>query len=96
MPGMKRMRIRCLWKSCAGSVMLEYILLNFWLMAVLVLAGVFFVNPNDMGGKPTYRVDILTGKITETEVTTKRFGLLGDGFLQHFSRVMKVISMPYP
>ena len=84
-------------RSCRGSVMMEYVVLNFLFIVAIALAGYFFVSPD--GGTPgqaTYRINLVTGAIETTGRTTERYGFLGNAFMQRYDLMVKIVSMPYP
>ena len=84
-------------RSCRGSVMMEYVVLNFLFIVAIVLAGYFFVSPD--GGTPgqaTWRIDPETGEIETRTETTERYGILGNAFMQRYDLMVKIVSMPYP
>ena len=84
-------------RSSRGSVMMEYVVLNFLFIVAIALAGYFFVSPD--GGTPgqaTYRIGPWTGAIETTGRTTERYGFLGNAFMQRYDLMVKIVSMPYP
>ena len=84
-------------RGCRGSVMMEYVVLNFLFIVAIALAGYFFVSPD--GGTPgqaTYRINLVTGEIETRTETTERYGILGNAFMQRYDLMVKIVSMPYP
>ena len=84
-------------ESDRGSMMMEYVVLNFLFVVAVAIAGYFFVSPD--GGTPgqaTYRIDPDTGAVVTVTETTRRYGILGDAFLRRYDLMVKIVSMPYP
>ena len=81
-----------------GSVMMEYVILNFLFVVVIAVAGHFFLSPDGgRNGQPTYRLDVETGALEEVRgKPTVRYGFLGKAFLDRYDLMVKVVSMPYP
>jgi len=84
-------------RSSRGSMMMEYVILNFLFIVAIALFGHFFISPD--GGTPgqaTYRIDPETGAIETRTETTERYGFLGNAFMQRYDLMVKIVSMPYP
>ena len=76
---------------------MEYLVLNFWILVMIVFSGHFFFDPSGgVPGEDTYRLDPVTGEISIGAETTRQYGLLGNVFLEHYRQMLKVISMPFP
>ena len=77
--------------------MMEYIILNFWLVLVLVVGGYFFVDPRGLDeNESSWRIDPASGAFRADAEKRKRFGGIGDGFLARYGLMLKIVSMPYP
>ena len=98
----KSPRKRRFIKSEKGSVMMEYIILNFGFFVILALAA-HFVFP-DFSNKAIYGYNAETGEITQNGNTGDadkggdygEYGLLGSAFIRHYNMVLDIVSMPYP
>ena len=90
------MTMRRMFGKDRGSVMMEYIILNFWLVLALVVGGYFFIDPADDGGQRTSRLDPETGAFLSDAGKTARFGRLGSNFLARYGLMLRIVSMPYP
>ena len=82
-------------KNSRGSVMMEYIILNFGFFVILAVGGYFFVNP-DAIGETAYEIDPQTLEWREKTDRIPRYGFLGNAFLQSYRFMLDVVSMPYP
>lgn len=84
-------------RETGGSILMEYLVLNFWILVMIVFSGHFFFDPSGgVPGEDTYRLDPVTGEISIGAETTRQYGLLGNVFLEHYRQMLKVISMPFP
>ena len=98
----KTVKNRKLIKSEKGSVMMEYLILNFGFFIVLALAA-HFVFP-DFSNKDIYRHNPQTGEFHQAGNTGDadkggeygQYGLLGSAFIRHYNMMLDIISMPYP
>ena len=81
-----------------GSVMMEYVILNFLFAVAVAVAGYFFTAPNGgTTGQATYRIDIETGALeTVPGRKSERYGILGKAFLDRYRLMVDIVSMPYP
>ena len=84
--------------SCQrGSIMMEYIVLNFLFAVAIALSGYFFVAPDGRAeGGATYSIDPKTGTIVREVQNTRKFGILGSVFLERYAMMRDIVSMPYP
>lgn len=84
-------------RSERGSVMMEYVILNFFFVVAIAVAGYFFVSPDGgTAGQNTYRVDPSHGGLRSDSRRTERYGILGNAFKQHYDLMLLIVSMPYP
>ena len=98
----KTVKNRKLVNSEKGSVMLEYLILNFGFLVVLALSA-YFLLP-DFQNKEVYKHDPAGGEFTLVGNTNDadqggaygHYGLLGSAFIRHYNMVLNIISMPYP
>jgi len=80
-----------------GSVMMEYVVLNFLFMVAIAIAGNFFVDPFGGGaaGIGVYQLNSQTGQFTRTG-TAPQYGILGNAFNVRYDLMLRIVSMPYP
>ncbi len=84
------------WASEGGSVMMEYLILNFGVILTIIVASHFFLPDMDLEMNERRDVyEIQNGKFVKTE-ETGRYGRFGEAYLKRFKLMVHVISMPFP